>query len=81
MEGLQLELAAEERRQQLIRTIRQVRLEQEVERSSFRPGWFARGMVSVGLWMIAYGERLRQRYAEPWIEAQPVQRSFSMEQR
>jgi hypothetical protein len=81
MDGLQLEVMAEERRLQLIHAMRQVRLEQGVERNSSRPGWFARSMVSVGLWMIAFGEQLRRRYAGPWIEAQPVQHSFSMEQR
>lgn len=77
METLQLEVMAEERRRELIHAMCQIRLEQEVDRSSFRPGWFARGMISVGAWMIAWGGQLQRRYAE----AQPVQRNFSLSQR
>lgn len=77
MEGLQLEVFAEERRRELIRAMRHIRLEQEAEPTSLWSGWFARSMVFVSVWMIAVGGQLQRRYAE----AQPVQRSFSMSQR
>ena len=79
MESLQLEVMAEERRQQLIRTMRQVRLEAEV--ATFRPGWFARTMLTVGQWMIVFGEGLRQRYDRARVEAHPVRHALSMGQR
>ncbi|MFZ5879801.1 MAG: hypothetical protein ACOY0R_10570 [Chloroflexota bacterium] len=77
METLQLEVMAEERRRELICTMRGIRLEREAERSSHRTGWFARGMIFVGARMVAWGGQLQRRYAE----AQPVRRSFSMSQR
>ena len=78
MESLQLEVMAEERRQQLIRTMRQVRLEAE---GATRPGWFAQTMLMVGQWMIVFGEGLRQRYDRARVEAHPVRHALSMGQR
>lgn len=79
MESLQLEVMAEERRQQLIHTMHQVRL--EAEGTPFRLGWFARTMLAVGQWMIVFGEGLRQRYDRARVEAHPVRRTLSMGQR
>lgn len=79
MESLQLEVAAEERRKQLIHTMHQVRL--EAEGTPFRLGWFARTMLTVGQWMVVLGEGLRQRYDRARGEAHPVCHTLSMGQR
>ena len=79
MESLQLEVMAEERRQQLIHTMYQVRL--EAEGMPFRLGWFARTMLAVGQWMIIFGEGLRQRYDKAWAGTHPIQHHLSLGQR
>jgi hypothetical protein len=79
MESLQLEVMAEERRQQLMLTMRQVRLEAEATAS--RAGLYAQAMLALSQWMIVFGERLRRRYDRAWAETHPVQRHLSMGQR
>lgn len=79
MESLQIEVMAEERRQQLIRAMRQVRLEAEATAS--HAGWFARAMLHLGQWMIVFGEGLRQRYDRARVEAHPIRRTLSLGQR
>jgi hypothetical protein len=82
MDNWNFEVMAELRREELISVMRQIRLEQEAEKGSFsHPGRFARAMAAIGLWMIAFGQKLCQRYAEPWPEVHPVLHSFSTGQR
>ncbi len=82
MDNWNFEVMAELRREELINVMRQIRLEQEAERGSFSyPGRFAHAMAAIGLWMIAFGERLHKRYAEPWSEVLPIQHGFSTGQR
>lgn len=63
-----LESIAELHRQEILLEMNKIRLEKEVTRF-LQPGQFARTMVSVGSWMVAFGERLQARYAGPWSEA------------
>ena len=79
MESLQIEVMAEERRQQLIRAMRQVRLETEATDS--HADWFAQAMLHLGQWMIVFGEGLRQRYDRARVEAHPIRRTLSLGQR
>ncbi len=79
MESLQIEVMAEERRQQLIRAMRQVRLETEATAS--HADWFAQAMLHLGQWMIVFGEGLRQRYDKAWAGTHPIQHHLSLGQR
>ncbi len=82
MNNWHLEVMAELHRKQILGAMRQIRLEQEAQKgNSFQPGRFARGMVSVSLWMIAFGEQLHKRYAGPWTEVQPTRHNFSANSR
>ena len=82
MDQWSLEIMAELHRKRLVQSMDEIRLEQEAERANpFHPGRFARTMVFVSLWMIAFGEQLHKRYAGPWSEARATQPRLSTEAR
>jgi len=82
MNNWHLEVMAELHRKRLVDVMRQIRLEQEAQKgNAFHPGRYARAMVAVSLWMIAFGEQLHRRYAGPWTEVRPAQPGFSINSR
>jgi len=72
------ETVAETKREEVSRVMREIRLEEEAEKGSADyPGRFERMMISLGLWMVTFGERLQKRYTRPQNEYHMMHRTLS----
>jgi len=73
------EYRAEYHRHELMKEMKQVRLEELARQSMlYRPGHFQRLMQKLGAWLVAVGEELLCRYQAPAADcAQPSQRSYA----
>lgn len=62
------EYMAEYRRQNIIKEVEQIRLEELALKSrAYRPGLLTRTMFNFANWMIATGKQLRKRYEVPTV--------------
>lgn len=68
MYNWQNEFMAEDRRQELLQEMEQIRLEKLALKSRlYRPGLFERTMFNFANWMISTGKQLRKRYEIPAV--------------
>ncbi len=68
MNNWQNEFMAEYRRQEIVREMEHIRLEEQALRSRVhRPRLFARTMFNFANWMISTGKHLRKRYDVPAV--------------
>jgi hypothetical protein len=72
------EFMAEYHRQDILKEIEHIRLEEIAVKSRlYRPGFFARTMFSFANWMISTGKQLRKRYEVPCAECPTPTGSFA----
>ena len=68
MNNWQNEFMAEYRRQEIVREMEHIRLEEQALRSRvYRPHLFERTMFHFANWMISAGKHLRKRYEVPAV--------------
>ncbi len=68
MNNWQNEFMAEHRRQEIVREMEHIRLEEQALQSRvYHPRLFARTMFSFANWMISAGKQLRKRYEVPAV--------------
>ena len=72
------EFMAEYHRQDILKDVEHIRLEELAIRSHvYRPGFFARTMFSFANWMISTGKQLRKRYEVPCVDCPTPTGSFA----
>jgi hypothetical protein len=72
------EFMAEYHRQDILKEIEHIRLEEIAVKSRlYRPGFFARTMFSFANWMISTGKQLRKRYEVPCADCPTPTGSFA----
>jgi hypothetical protein len=72
------EFMAEYHRQDILKHVEQIRLEEIALQSRvYRPGFFARTMYKVANWMISTGKQLRKRYEVPCVDCPAPTGSFA----
>ena len=73
------ERLAEEHRNDILREVAHLRLEEQALKSRpLRSNWFARIMQQFGRMLIARGEGLVRRYENPGDQCQPSNRSYAI---
>jgi hypothetical protein len=72
------EFMAEYHRQDILKDVEQIRLEELAVKSRvYRPGFFARTMFNFANWMISTGKQLRKRYEVPCVDCPTPTGSFA----
>jgi hypothetical protein len=72
------EFMAEYHRQDILKDVERIRLEELAVKSRvYRPGFFARTMFSFANWMISTGKQLRKRYEVPCVDCPTPTGSFA----
>ena len=72
------EYMAEYHRQDILKDVEQIRLEElGVKSRVYRPGFFARTMYNFANWIIFTGKQLRKRYEVPCVDCPTPTGSFA----
>jgi hypothetical protein len=72
------EFMAEYHRQDILKQVEHIRLEELAVKSRvYRPGFFARTIYNFANWMISTGKQLRKRYEVPCVDCPAPTRSFA----
>ena len=72
------EFMAEYHRQDILKEVEQIRLEELAVKSRvYHPGFFARTMYNFANWMIFTGKQLRKRYEVPCVDCPTPTGSFA----
>jgi hypothetical protein len=72
------EFMAEYHRQDILKQVESIRLEElAVQSRVYRPGFFARTMYNFANWMITTGKQLRKRYEVPCVDCPTPTGSFA----